>query len=124
MSSLPQEDEGLARDLEESGAARRSTFTVLRDVVFRLTQVVEESTELIGASVHEELRDFREDLLRQILALVALIVGASFLTGGLAMLIQQWIQSWPVTLLLFGAFYVGIAVALWLRPARDGDTWK
>ena len=55
---------------------------------------------------------------------MALVVGASFLTAGLAMLIQQWIQSWPVTLLLFGAVYVGAAAALRLRSSGEGDGWK
>ncbi len=98
---------------------------LLRNVVLDLTQVVEDSTELIGASVREELAEFRVDMARQLLSLVALVIGGSLATAGLAMLVQQQIESWPVTLLIFGAVYFSFAAGIyWGRSKSEPGDWK
>lgn len=128
MATLPQEEEAFAdspaQDTEPV-EARRSTLALIRNVVLDLTQVVEDSTELIGASVREELAQFREDMARHMLALVAVIIGGCLFSAGLAMLVSQWIGSWPVTLLIFGAVYFTFAFGLWMGRSRvDEEEWK
>jgi hypothetical protein len=90
----------------------RSSLSLLRDVVLSLTRVVEDSTELIGASVHEELARFRTELARHALSVAAVMAGASLLTAGLAMLLSALLGSWPLTLVIFGAIYLGAGFAL------------
>jgi hypothetical protein len=92
---------------------RRSSLSLVRDVVISFTRVVEDSTELIGASVHEELARFRTELARHALALVAVIAGAFLLAAGLAMFVSELLESWPLTLVLFGA--VSLAVGFFLN---------
>lgn len=125
MATLPHEEDALAGSSEAPSEKRRSTLALLRNVVLDLTQVVEDSTELIGASVREELAAFRVDMARHALSLVAIIIGGSLLTAGLAMMVRQWIGSWPVTLLIFGAIYIAFAVGLRFGGSREPeDGWK
>lgn len=125
MATLPHEEETYAGSSEAPAEHHRSTLALLRNVVLDLTQVVEDSTELIGASVREELAAFRDDMARHALAIVAVVIGGSLLTAGLAMMVSEWIGSWPVTLLIFGAIYVAFAAGLRLGGRREPeDGWK
>ncbi len=125
MATVPHEDEAFADSADTPSEGRRSTLGLIRNVVVDLTQIVEDSTELIGASVREELAQFREDMARHALSLVAIIIGGSLATAGLAMLTSEWIGSWPVTLLIFGAIYVAFAIGLRMgRPREDEEGWK
>lgn len=126
MATLPHEEEDTYAGSSEAPAEHpRSTLALLRNVVLDLTQVVEDSTELIGASVREELAAFRDDMARHALAIVAVVIGGSLLTAGLAMMVSEWIGSWPVTLLIFGAIYVAFAAGLRFGGRREQeDGWK
>jgi hypothetical protein len=125
MASLPHEDGTLSGSPEAPADERRSTLSLLRNVVVDLTQVVEDSTELIGASIREELAQFRQDTARHVLSLVATVIGGSLLTAGLSMLISSWIGNWPGTLLILGAIYLAAAFVLRVRNPSDGDEgWK
>ena len=126
MATLPQDEEVYPDNVSEATSEdQRSTLTLVRNVVMNLTRVVEDSTELIGASVHEELAQFREDMARHLLSLVAIVIAGSLATAGLAMLVRQWIGSWPITLLIFGAIYFLIAGGLRLSGSRgEEDGWK
>lgn len=124
MASVPHDDDTFAGSPEAPPDKHRSAFALLRNVVVDLTQVVEDSTELIGASVREELAQFREDMARHALSLVAIVIGGSLLTAGLAMLVSKWV-SWPVTLLIFGAIYIAFALGMRVgKPREDDEGWK
>lgn len=116
MASLP--DEGESR-LVSVPVERRSTFALVRSVVMSLTHVVEDSTELVGASVREELERFRLETARHALAIIAVVTGTSLVSAGLAMLVSELLGSWPLTLVLFGGLYLG--VALWLYRFAGPD---
>lgn len=121
MTTAPNDEDVFAESGETPPRERRSSFTLLRNVVIDLTQVVEDSTELIGASVREELAEFREDMARQALSIVAIIIGGLLLAAGLAMLVSAWLGSWSATLLIFGAIFVLIAVLLQSANRRDAE---
>ncbi len=104
MAGIPDEE-----------APTRSTLGVARDVVLSVTHMVEDSAELVSATVREELDRFRAAMARGAISAVAVAVGGSLLTAGLAMYLHQILRSWPLTLCLFGAFYLGIAAALQMR---------
>ena len=128
MATVPHEEPlsgSYVASEEESSKDRPSTLALLRNVVLDLTQVVEDSMELVGASVREELAEFRVDMARQLLSLVAVVIGGSLATAGLAMLVQRQIGSWPVTLLIFGAVYLSFAAGIhWGRSKPEPGDWK
>ncbi len=128
MATVPHEEshpESYVASEEGSSKERPSTLGLLRNVVLDLTQVVEDSMELVGASVREELAEFRVDVARQLLSLVAVVIGVSLATAGLAMLVQQFFGSWPVTLLIFGAVYLSFAAGIyWGRSKSEPGDWK
>jgi hypothetical protein len=104
MSGLPEEE-----------VPPRTTLGVARDVVLSFTHMVEDSAELVSATVREELTRFRVEVARGAMSAVTVVVGGSLLTAGLAMYLRELVGSWPLTLCLFGAFYLGIASALQMR---------
>ena len=109
MSGIPQSD------IPDDEAPARSTLGVARSVVLSLTQMVEDSAELVSATVREELDRFRVEMARGAMSAVAVVVGGLLLTAGLAMYLRELVGSWPLTLCLFGALYLGIAAALQMR---------
>ena len=92
--------------------AARSTIGILRDVVVSLTQIAENSAELLSATVREELGRFRTDIARHAVAALAFLVGGSLLAIGLAMYLRELIGSWRLTLCLLGAVILVAAIVL------------
>jgi hypothetical protein len=105
----------MSGDLPEEEAPARTTLGVARDVVLSLTHMVEDSAELVSATMREELTRFRVEMARGAMSAVAIVVGGSLLTAGLAMYVRDLLESWPLTLCLFGAFYIGVAGVLQTR---------
>jgi hypothetical protein len=103
-------------DVPEEEAPARTTLGLARDVVLSVTHMVEDSAELVSATVREELTRFRVEMARGAMSAIAIVVGGSLLTAGLAMYVRELLESWPLTLVLFGAFYIGVAVVLQTRP--------
>ncbi len=91
---------------------RPSSLGLVRDALLSLTHIVEDSTDLVGASIREEFEHFRVAMTRNTLSLAAVVVGASLLTAGLAMFLSELIGSWPLTLVLFGVLYLGVGLVL------------
>jgi hypothetical protein len=111
MATVPQEE-------------RRSTFGLLRDSLLSLTHIVEDSTELVGASIREELQHFRVEMARHTLSLAAMAAGGCLLTAGLAMFVNELLGSWAWTLVLFGALYLvaGLALQRASGAGKEGDS--
>jgi hypothetical protein len=105
MSEIPEEE-----------APARTTLGVARDVVLSLTRMVEDSAELVSATVREELQRFRVEMARGAMSAVAIIVGGSLLTAGISMYLRELVGSWALTLCLVGGFYLALAAFLQMRP--------
>lgn len=99
---------------------RRSTLGLVRDLLTSMTRLLEDSADLIGASIREELLRFREELARHALAVTAIIVGSLLLSAGLAMFLNQLLGNWALTLTLFGALYLAIGIVLQKGPRSEG----
>lgn len=112
----PEIVEGAPSSLEREG--RRTSLSVLRDATLSLTHIVEDSTELLGATIREELARFRMETALHALSGVAVVIGGGLLTAGLAMYLNLVLESWPLTLVIFGALYLGAAFLL-LRTGTD-----
>jgi hypothetical protein len=102
-------------DIPDDEAPARTTLGVARDVVLSVTHMVEDSAELVSATVREELDRFRVEMARGAMSAVAVVVGGSLLTAGLAIYLRELVGSWALTLCLFGAFYIAIATILQMR---------
>jgi len=109
MSGIPQSD------IPDGEAPARSTLGVARAVVLSLTQMVEDSAELVSATVREELDRFRAEMARGAMSAVAVAVGGSLVTAGFSMWLRERVGSWSLTLFLVGAFYLGVAAVLQMR---------
>jgi hypothetical protein len=96
-------------------ASARTTLGVARDAVLSITQIVEDSAELVSATLREELERFRREAARGALSAAAALVGGSLLTAGLSMYLARLLGSWPLTLCLFGILYLGIAAVFQMR---------
>jgi len=95
-----------------------STFELARRVLVGVVQAIEDGADLVGASVREELGQFKEDLLRGLAGVLLVAIGAGLVTAGLALLLHGWFGSWPPVLLVLGGIY--LAVGGWLCiPRRD-----
>jgi hypothetical protein len=46
---------------------------------------------------------------------VAGVVGGSLVTAGVLMYLREVLGNWPLTLILVGAFYLGVAAVLQMR---------
>jgi hypothetical protein len=96
-------------------APSRTTLGLARDAVLSITQIVEDSAELVSATLREELERFRREAARGALSAAAALVGGSLLTAGLSIYLARLLGSWPLTLCLFGILYLGIAAAFQMR---------
>jgi hypothetical protein len=108
-----QEADGPVESLEEVPA--RTTRGVARDAVLSITQIVEDSAELVSATLREELERFRREAAKGAISAAAALAGGSLLTAGLSMYLARILESWPLTLCLFGVLYLGIAAAFQMR---------
>ena len=111
LDSPVDPEEEAPRKLERAGR-RRSALSLMREAILSATHIVEDSTELIAASLREELERFRGELARQALSVIAICMGGALLTAGLALFLNDLIHNWAVTLVLFGALYFGLAFAI------------
>lgn len=117
MATLSGRDESSELDADVES---RSAMTLLRSVVLDLTHIVEDSTDLVSASLREEMERFRIDVTRQLFLVAAALTGAFLATAGIAMFVARWLESWPITLVIFGALYLG-AAALIVMTRDQGE---
>lgn len=110
--------QGQVREPEES--LTPSAFELVRRILVGMVQAIEDGADLLGASVREELGRFRTDLFRGVLAVSLLAAGGGLLTAGLAMLLNAWLGSWPLVLLLLGGVY--LAAGAWLFTSSTSET--
>ena len=98
---------------------RLSTLDLIRQVVRSLIQTVEDGAELVSTSIREELTSFRDETERRLLGFVLLCVGAGFTTAGLVGFLNQLLDNWPLTLVVFGAAYLvgGLLLHIGRRPS-------
>jgi hypothetical protein len=98
-----------------------SSFELARRVLVSMVQAVEDGADLLGASVREELGRFRTDLVRALVATFSLAAGGGLLTAGLALLMHDWIGSWPPVLLVLGGLYMAAGVWLFVSSSASGQ---
>jgi len=104
------------------GTPSPSTFELARRVLVAMVQAIEDGADLLGASVREELGQFKEDLLRGLAGVLLVAIGAGLVTAGLALLLHGWFGSWSPVLLVLGGIYLAVGGWLWTpQRASGGD---
>ena len=86
--------------------------------VVGFTEILEDSIDLLGATLREETARIPAVLLRPAAGLFAAAVGALFLTAAAALYFRDLFGGWAPSFLALGAFYVLSGVVLW-KSGRD-----
>jgi len=81
--------------------------------VVGLTEIVEDSVELLGATLREEATRIPGLLIRPAAGILSAAVGAGFLTASAALYFRDLFGGWPWSFLALGAFYVLMGVVVW-----------
>ena len=81
--------------------------------VVGLTEILEDSVDLLGATLREEGTRLPGLLIRPAAGIVSAAVGAGFLTASAALLFRDLFGGWPWSFLTIGAFYVLLGVVVW-----------
>ncbi len=78
-----------------------------------LTEILENSVDLLGATLREEAARIPGRLIRPAAGILTTAVGASFLTAAAALYFRDLFGGWPLSFLALGAFYVLLGVVAW-----------
>jgi hypothetical protein len=105
------ENQDPERDLSRVASAQRAILT--------LTEILEDSVELFGATVREEARRIPGRFLHSAAAFLSVGMGALFLTAAAALYLRDLFGGWHLSFLSLGALYVLVALVFWnRRPDR------
>ena len=86
--------------------------------VVGLTEMLEDSVDLFGATLREEAARVPGLLLRSALGIFAAAGGTLFLTAAAALYLRDLFGGWSLSFLALGAFYILAGVVVW-KPGRD-----
>jgi len=81
--------------------------------VVGLTEILEDSVDLLGATLREEAERIPGRLIRPAVGIVSALAGVSFLTAAAALYCRDLFGGWPLSFLALGAFYVLLGVLVW-----------
>lgn len=93
-----------------------STIDLLRRVLIDGTLAIEQAFDLTGATLREELQDFRTGLMRRLAGIGVLLMAGGLLTAAFSMLLRQLLGSWPLALLGIGGVYLVGGMILLKEP--------
>jgi hypothetical protein len=98
---------------EAAGEEREaSSFELISRILTGFVGAIEDGTELLQATLREELARFREELERRLAGVLLLVASAGLITAGIALLLHRLVSDWAVVLLILGAIH--LAGGLWL----------
>jgi len=99
------ENEDPTLDVSRLASARRA--------VVGLTEIFEDSVDLLGATLREEAARIPGLLFRPAAGIFAAAAGAVFLTAAAALYLRDLFGGWPLSFLALGAFYLLSGVVVW-----------
>jgi hypothetical protein len=86
--------------------------------IVALTEILENSVDLLGATLREEAARIPGRLMHPAAGFLSAAVGASFLTAAAALYLRELFGGWPLSFLALGALYLLAAVVVW-SPGPD-----
>lgn len=107
----PLHREGPGEDVSRLAGARR--------VILGFTEILEDSVDLLGATMREEIARAPSQLVGPLVGLASAMAGAVFLTAAAALFLRDMLGTWSLSFLALGIFYAGVGIAVW-KSARSG----
>jgi hypothetical protein len=98
-------NQDLDRDLSRIASAQRA--------ILALTEILEDSAELFGATLREEAARIPGRFVHPAAGFLADTVGASLLTAAAALYLRDFFGGWHLSFLSLGGLYVLVAVLVW-----------
>ena len=99
--------------------ARCIPLASARRAVVGLTEIFEDSVDLLGATLREEAARIPGLLFRPAAGILAAAAGAVFLTAAAAFYFRDLFGGWHLSFLVLGAFYVLLGVVVWKAGRAD-----
>jgi len=111
QESTPLHREGPGEDVSRLAGARR--------VILGFTEILEDSVDLLGATLREEIARAPSQWVGPVVGLASAMAGAVFLTAAAALFLRDLFGTWSLSFLALGVFYAGVGIAVW-KSARSG----
>jgi hypothetical protein len=106
----PLQREESAEDVSRLAGARRA--------ILGLTEILEDSVDLLGATLREEIERVPSQWVAPAVGLFSVLTGASFLTAAAALFLRELLGGWAVSFLVLGLFYAAVGFVVW-KSARN-----
>jgi Putative Actinobacterial Holin-X, holin superfamily III len=90
-----------------------SRLASLQRAVVGLTEIVEDSIDLFGATVREEAARIPGALIRPAAGFLTVVVGVSFLTAAAAFYLRDLFGGWAPSFLALGTVYAVLGLVVW-----------
>lgn len=113
MTNSSQATAAPAYPATEDPKLETSRLANVQRSILALTEIVEDSVDLLGATLREEAERIPGRLIRPAVGIVSALAGVSFLTAAAALYFRDLFGGWPLSLLALGAFYVLLGVLVW-----------
>lgn len=90
-----------------------SRLASVQRAILALTEIVEDSVDLLGATLREESAKIPGRLIRPVAGILTASIGASFLTAAAVLYLRDLFGGWPLSFLALGSFYLLLGVLVW-----------
>jgi hypothetical protein len=102
----------------EESAEEVSRLAGARRAILGLTEILEDSVDLLGATLREEIERVPSQWVAPAVCLFSVLAGASFLTAAAALFLRELLGAWSLSFLLLGLFYAAVGILVW-KNARS-----
>jgi hypothetical protein len=111
QETTPLHGEGPVEDVSRLAGARR--------VLLGFTEILEDSVDLLGATLREEIARAPSQWVAPVVGLASAMAGAVFLTAAAAIFLRDLFGAWSLSFLALGVFYAGVGIAVWKSGRRN-----
>lgn len=113
MTTSSQVTDAPAYPTAEDPKREISRLASVERAILALTEIVEDSVDLLGATLREESAKIPGRLIRPVAGILTASIGASFLTAAAAIYLRDLLGGWPLSFLALGLFYVLLGLLVW-----------
>lgn len=120
MIVRPEETGPVHPGNRDDSAVDGSRLAGARRALLGLTEILEDSVELLGATLREEVARVPSQWVRPAIGLFSALAGAGFLTAAAALFFRSLFGGWASSFLALGVFYVAVGIVAW-KSAPGGE---
>jgi Putative Actinobacterial Holin-X, holin superfamily III len=114
----PQETRQVPPVSREETVEDVSRLAGARRAILGLTEILEDSVDLLGATIREEVARAPSLWVAPAVGLFSALAGAGFLTAAAAFFLRDLFGEWSLSFLALGAFYVVVGIVVWKSARR------